>query len=71
MARILGTPNDPLMVKCTSIGQPDRSTAYLSAVTTDGHQICLGFGLSQILLIAAQAAAAGATMAAEVELPSA
>jgi hypothetical protein len=65
MARILGTPHDPLMVKCTSIGQPDRDRAYLSAVTQDGDQIVLGFGLSQLLLIASQASTAAATMLAD------
>ena len=66
----LGTPDKPLMVKCTSIGQPDKDSAYLSVVTMDGKQLCLGFGLSQILLIASQASKAAMTMAS-VEAPAA
>lgn len=58
MPKELGTPSDPLIVKCTSLGQPSNNSAYWSLVTMDGRQICLGLSFDQIRLIASQASTA-------------
>ena len=74
-SKTLGTPDNPLMVKCTSVARaPGDKFTYMSAVTEKGLHICLGFGLSQTLLASAQFSKEGAIMvseAATVEPPAA
>jgi hypothetical protein len=67
----LGTPNKPLMVKCTSIGRPARNHAYVSAVTDDGRQICLGMSFDQWRLLAMQSSQVVAGWPVNVEEPAA
>ncbi len=51
----LGTPQDPLEVRCLSFGVPSADSPYLSIVAADGRQFCFGLRLPSIMLIRAQA----------------
>lgn len=63
----LGTPANPMRVKCTSIGRPSNDSAYWSIVTEDGTNICLGMTFNQMRLHASQSATAVANWPAVVE----
>lgn len=62
-----GTPARPMRVKCTSIGQPSKDSAYWSMVTEDGTNICLSMTFDQLRLHASQSASAVANWPAVVE----
>jgi len=51
-----GTTVNPLNMKCTSMGRPSRTSAYLSIVTQDGRQFCFDISFNAARLIAAQSA---------------
>jgi hypothetical protein len=67
----LGTPNKPIRIKCTSLGQPSKDSAYISAVSEGGVQICLDMSRRQWALLNAQIAQALAAWPEDVQEPAA
>lgn len=54
----VGTPLKPVAIRCTSLGQPTKDSAYLSITTQDGRQYCFALTYSQTRLHNAQTAKA-------------
>jgi hypothetical protein len=71
MPDTLGTPIRPLTVKCTSLGQPSITSAYISAVLDDGRQMCVSMSRRQWALLNAQIAQALAAWPEDVQEPAA
>ena len=57
-ADVFGTPDRPMMVKSTALGDPGGPHVYVSAVTEKGNHLHLGFSRSQIKLLGWQMAQA-------------